>query len=504
MAIENAPCEANGGVLTTTPKGQINLFTGEVELPKGEPEPVPEERWLFDPDFRLVLPEDRAGKEILVEEGISLSFSVDGPIDGRDRRLQRGKRGQRTGYREQVIEGGTENRRSEIEDHMPQLDERSLRITDHESRIENPAGPLIFGKRPFVPSKPRVAKAEDLAQLIISGFGVYLGKRSERLQVKISGKVAKDQNGSAYEFPFFRISEVVIASRGVSISSDLIEEFGERGIRLTFIDRGGRPYAMLASPTLTATVESRREQLKAFDDARGLEFARAVVRGKIRNQRHLLLYCGKYLKQVNPERYETLAGLARQLRQLELQARKVQGSTVSEKRAELMGTEGVAARLYWEGFRLIVKDKAEFMGREHRGTEDPLNALLNYGYGILYGHVWGAVAHAGLEPFAGFLHVDRPGKPSLVLDLVEEFRQPVVDRTVIAFVNLSQKLEMAEGLLDEDTRRALAEKVLERLGSTEPYRGQQYQIRSIIQMQARALVSFLRGKAPYKPFSFRW
>jgi CRISPR-associated protein Cas1 len=63
---------------------------------------------------------------------------------------------------------------------------------------------------------------------------------------------------------------------------------------------------------------------------------------------------------------------------------------------------------------------------------------------------------------------------------------------------------MKEGLLDEDTRKAIAEKVLERLASTEEFRGQQYQIRSIVQMQARALVSFLRGKGPYKPFSFRW
>jgi len=479
--------------------GQFNLFTGELEpIPESaEPEPQPETQWLFDPDFGLVLPEDRAGKEILVEDGITLSFPAGGQVSGAGFRVSGGGR----------APGAVENLKSQI---------------------ESPTEPLVFGRKPFVPDAPRVAKTEDLAQVILSGYGIYLGKKSERLQIRVAGKVAKDANGSTYEFPFFRLSEVVIASRGVSFSSDLLEEFCEHGIRLSFIDYAGRPYAMLSSPTLTATVESRREQLKAFDDARGLEFARAVVRGKIRNQRHLLLYCGKYLKQSNPERHNAVGGLAKQLRQLELQARKAgqvtgdggQGTgggpsaeprtpnsqplTVSDKRQELLGLEGVAGRLYWQGFKMIVEDKAEFMGRVHRGADDPLNALLNYGYGILYGHVWGAVAHAGLEPFAGFLHVDRPGKPSLVLDLVEEFRQPVVDRTVIAFINLGQKAEMKEGLLDADTRKAIAEKVLERLASTEPYRGQQYQVRSIIQMQARALVSFLRGKGPYRPFSFRW
>ena len=129
---------------------------------------------------------------------------------------------------------------------------------------------------------------------------------------------------------------------------------------------------------------------------------------------------------------------------------------------------------------------------------------LNYGYGSLYAQIWGAVVNAGLEPFAGYLHVDRPGKPSLVLDLVEEFRQPVVDRTVIAFTNLGQPIGMTDGMLDEATRKAIGQKILERLGTREMFRGQQYQIRSIIQMQARSLVSFLRGKSAYRPFSFHW
>jgi CRISPR-associated protein Cas1 len=146
----------------------------------------------------------------------------------------------------------------------------------------------------------------------------------------------------------------------------------------------------------------------------------------------------------------------------------------------------------------------EFLGREHRGAQDAVNSLLNYGYGILYSQVWGAVLNAGLEPFAGFLHVDRPGKPSLVLDLVEEFRQPVVDRAVIAYVNLGISIGMKDGLLDADTRKSIGERVVERLYGSESYQGKQYQIRSIIQMQARRLAGFLRGSGGYRAFSFKW
>jgi len=421
--------------------GQINLFTGEIES-DGAPEPAGIQGWLFDPDWNLVLPDDVAGREIVIDEGISLSF----PATQAD-----------------VIK---------------------------ETRAYNPV---------YVPSPelPAICKTADCAQLIIAGFGMFLAKKSERLQVK-TGKKA------LHEFPLFRISEVVIASRGVSLSSDLIKEFCERGIRLSFVESSGRPYAMLSSPILNATVESRRQQLLAYNDARGLEFARLVVRGKIRNQRHLLLYFGKYIKQNDTQRYEFISETASKLRKLELSARKIDGQSVEEKRNELMGLEGVAGRIYWQAVRSIVESRSEFLGRVHRGATDEVNALLNYGYGILYAQVWGAVANAGLEPFAGFLHVDRPGKPSLVLDLVEEFRQPVVDRTVIAFINLGQGIGMSEGLLDHETRKRLGQAVLERLASYQHFRGQRYQVRSIIQMQARSLVSFLRGKAKYKPFSFRW
>ena len=462
--------------------GQYNLFTGELEpLLTGE---VLETGWLFDPDFGVVLPEDRLGKEIAVGEGVTLAFPAIGHL-------------QSSGYLESI--GRLQSfGRLQSESLVARKAAASVGVVSAMAAAANGHGAVLYsGTRRHPDPEPWIAQTEDAAQLILSGFGIYLGKKSERLQIKIQGKVA-------HEFPFFRISEVVVASRGVSLSSDLLKEFCEHGIRLSFTESSGRPYAMLSSPILTATVASRREQLMAYNDERGLEFARLVVRGKIRNQRHLLLYCGKYLKSSAPERYATVAKIVPRLRALELQARKIEGDRIEERRAELMGIEGVAGRLYWDGVKTIVENKAEFSGRIHQGATDAFNSLLNYGYGILYSHVWGALVNAGLEPFAGYLHVDRPGKPSLVLDMVEEFRQPVVDRIVVAFTNLAQPVGMNDGMLDEGTKKAFSQKILERLAARESFQGQQYQVRSIIQMQARSLVSFLRGKGAYRPFSFRW
>lgn len=342
-----------------------------------------------------------------------------------------------------------------------------------------------------------LVKSDDTSQLIVSGYGLYLGRKSERLVVR-KGK------GVVYQFPLFRLSEVVVGSRGVSLSTDLVEELCRRGVRLSLLDSTGKPYAMLTSPMLTATVQARREQILAFNDARGFHFARAVVAGKLRNQERLLRYFGKYLKKSDPERFAAIDAIARSLRTQGLKAKRVEADTVDDSRQTLMGIEGAAGRHYWEGVKAILAGRTEFLGRRHRGATDSVNAALNYGYGILYSQVWGAVLNAGLEPFAGFLHVDRPGKPSLVLDLTEEFRQPVVDRAVIAHVNLGESIALQQGFLELETRRAIGEKVVARLTATERYHGKDHQVRSIIQMQARRLAGFLRGDGVYRTFTFKW
>ena len=210
------------------------------------------------------------------------------------------------------------------------------------------------------------------------------------------------------------------------------------------------------------------------------------------------------LKKAHPEKYEGLEEKAGAIKTHSKKIRGLKGASIDDLRNELLGVEGVSARIYWEGVQDIVAGRVEFFGRAHRGAADKVNSMLNYGYGILYSQVWGAVISAGLEPFAGFLHVDRPGKPSLVLDLVEKFRQPVVDKPVISHVNLGESIGMEGGLLDADTRKAVSRKILVRLEARESYQGKKYQIRSIIQIQARNLAAFLKGERDYKPFSFKW
>ncbi len=115
-----------------------------------------------------------------------------------------------------------------------------------------------------------------------------------------------------------------------------------------------------------------------------------------------------------------------------------------------------------------------------------------------------AASPAPPGPSDCFVHKDRPGKPSLVLDLIEEFRQPVVDRTVFGMLNRGMKLAVEDGRLTDASRRMLAQRVAERLEAEEPYQGKRHKLRTIIQLQARRIAAHVRGDASYSPWIARW
>lgn len=344
-----------------------------------------------------------------------------------------------------------------------------------------------------------------ITNLIADTFGSHIGKYSERLKITQNGQ-------TLVQAPIMHLESVTIANSGVSISAEAIRACAEHGIPIHFLSGTGTPYAALYSAGLTGTVLTRRAQLMAYHDARGIHLALTFAGGKIENQSTLLKYTAKYRKETNPELYKELRLLAGEildhtaeldnLRRLALR----QSQSLDEIRNDILSTEGRAAQKYWHAIQQLLPPELNWPGREGRGARDPFNSALNYGYGILYGEIERAAVLAGLDPYAGYIHTDRPGKPSLVLDLIEEFRSPIVDRTILGIVNKKVTIEQDErGFLTDKTRRFLAEKVLERLQSSEKYADKKHTLRSIIQQQARHLATYVRGdRETYTPFLANW
>jgi CRISPR-associated protein Cas1 len=340
----------------------------------------------------------------------------------------------------------------------------------------------------------------------LDDFGIFLGRKRNRFVVKHKDK--KD------EILADDVEAIICTSKGVSLSASALHLAMSHNIQVVFAKYSGWPVAILMPTTITGSVRARREQFLAYNDDRGITLAEAFVAGKMVNQANLLRLLAKNRKPTQPILAEKIYKIGRAISDIIVQVSEVEGDTVDEKRQRLMNVEAEGARLYWNAIKQILPAELEFTGRITRGAKDSFNAMLNLGYqAVLYPEVWKAVSYVGLDPYAGYLHADRSGKPSLVLDLMEEFRQQVVDRTLISLLSKGE-IKPNEILTVErvEERQVLARNIVktiltslqERLDAKAMFNGHRIQIKNFIHSQARQIVRFLLKEANYAPFVLGW
>jgi group II intron reverse transcriptase/maturase/CRISPR-associated endonuclease Cas1 len=343
--------------------------------------------------------------------------------------------------------------------------------------------------------------AMEKSEIVVWRRGAFLGRRGERVVAR------KGEGEKPVEHPIGRVRSIVVKGDGVMLSSDLLDLCAEKGVPLSFLDDQGQPYAILHAPRSLRT-DLLLCQLRASGAETGLGIARALAQAKVRNQANLLKYFAKYHK-------ETGSGLHGRLRELAAEAlgqvatlRAVQlaaGCDYDLARGQLMAAEGQAAQAYWTGVGLLVGDELPFPGRVHQEARDPVNAALNYGYGILYARIEVEILKAGLHPQVAFLHKAGRGRAVLAFDLIEPQRAPVVDRTVIAMISRREPIAVdGDGRLPQESRRRVADNVLERWRTETPYAGGVADYEAIVRDQLRQIADVLQGKGRLRPFVQRW
>jgi len=343
-------------------------------------------------------------------------------------------------------------------------------------------------------------------KILLDDFGIFLGRKRNRFVVK--------KEGEKKEIVADDVDSIICCSSGVAFSASALDLAVQNNIQVVFARYGGWPYAVLMPSSMTGSVRARREQFIAYNDERGFILAKKFIAGKLVNQANLLKLMAKNRRQTDPTLAERLYRAGRAIDETYEKIDKEHGLNIDERRQQLMNLEAEGARFYWDSIRQILPSELNFKGRETRGARDPFNAMLNFGYQtILFPEVWKAVSYAGLDFYAGFLHADRPGKPSLVLDLMEEFRQQVVDRTLIGLVTkgvIKPDEILASGVVEEG--RVLSKEVIktllasfqERLDTEVMFGGQRAPIKSFIYHQARRVVRFLLRETDYVPFCLGW
>jgi group II intron reverse transcriptase/maturase/CRISPR-associated endonuclease Cas1 len=335
-------------------------------------------------------------------------------------------------------------------------------------------------------------------EVFVSSPGSFVGKQG-------AGIIVRKERRIVAEIPVIKLKSLTVAAHGIALSSDVINLCVEKNIPIHFVNSFGNICAVATSPG-GASSDIAVLQIQKRDLPTGLTLARMFVYGKLKNQFSLLKYHGKYRKRngncygaLLAERRGSLSHLIRKAKNLPI------GDDPERFRQQLMGVEGAFGARYWDLLKHILKDGISFTGRERRGARDLVNSLLNYGYGILYGRTLNAITCTGLNPTGSFLHTYQPGKPTLVYDLVEEFRAEVVDKSVFALLNRGNGFALdGNGLLNKVTRQRLTQAVLFRLGSEVKFCGKKLTLEEIIGRQAHNIKHHLSGKRQYRPFLSRW
>lgn len=300
-----------------------------------------------------------------------------------------------------------------------------------------------------------------------------------------------DQDGRKI-LPLARIDHIVLFA-GVTISQELLLRCANDQRSVSWLTDFGRFRARLNGPTAGNPLLRRAQHRACEDPSSRLAIAQRMVAGKIHNTRQVLL---RAARDATGQRQEILRACAQR------QAACLAAVARTHNLDGLLGTEGTAARDYFEALpAMSVHVSAPFL-RTRRPPTDPANCLLSFLYGMLRVAVHGALEHVGLDPYVGYLHGIRPGKPALALDRMEEFRPLLADRLALTLLNRRQlddgDFEALPGgavRLTEDARRLLLKAWQESRQRPWPHAhlGREIPAALLPLVQARLLARHLRG-----------
>lgn len=339
-----------------------------------------------------------------------------------------------------------------------------------------------------------------LNTLFVTTQGAYLSKEGETVLVKAGDDVK-------LQVPIHTLSGIICFGQ-VSLSPYLMGFCAEKNVAVSFLTEYGRFLASVNGEP-SGNVLLRREQYRRADlETYSAGMARKVLTGKISNCRTVL----KRVIRDHSEKVDTDA-LSKASKRLSSSLGKLDSDLSID---ELRGIEGEAANTYFGVFdHLIVSQKEDFKftGRNRRPPLDNINCLLSFLYALLTHDVRSALVSVGLDPCVGFLHRDRPGRPGLALDMMEEFRPFLADRLALSLVNLCQvntkgfeKCASGAVLMDDDTRKQVLVAYQKRKQEEieHPFIKETVTIGLLFYVQALLLARHLRGDIDgYPPFIWK-
>ena len=358
-----------------------------------------------------------------------------------------------------------------------------------------------------------------MATLYVTEPGARIEKEYRHLLVTV-------EDETRLRVPLADVGHVVLVGQGVGVTTPALHALLAAHVGLSLVNRAGKLLGRLNPPSGLNLELRRRQYGRGTDPAFCLAFARQIVIGKLRNYRTLALRWGRgraehvdTLERANVDTSERANVPTYPRANVEPCDRLAAAIAAAERApdlATLRGVEGAGSKAYFAALRSVLRSDFVFEKRTRRPPRDPTNALLSLGYTLLGEAMAASLEVVGLDPYEGFYHADKYGRPALALDLIEEFRGPVADSVALTLIN-KRMLDVAdfeEATEDGETgvylsRRGLAvylREFSERLQATitHPLAGRPLSYQKCLEVQARQAAKVVLGEADvYRPLRVR-
>ncbi|MCL1993180.1 MAG: type I-C CRISPR-associated endonuclease Cas1c [Spirochaetes bacterium] len=339
-----------------------------------------------------------------------------------------------------------------------------------------------------------------LNTLYVSTQGSYLRREGETVLIE-------QEKQKAGQYPIHMIGDIVCFGN-VLCSPFLLGFCAEKGVSVSFLSEHGRFMAAVRGPVSGNVLLRRRQYRMADDEKTTCEIAAKVVSGKLANCRVVINRTVRdHGDKIN---VDALKSASQKISSI---IDRIPGMSSAD---EIRGLEGQAAAEYFRVFDHLIIEKKEgfaFAERSRRPPLDEVNALLSFIYTLLAHDVRSALETVGLDPAVGFLHRDRPGRPGLALDIMEEFRPAIADKLVLSMINLRQlkkkgftKAASGAVVMDDETRKKVLVEYQQRKQDKvhHPYIEEDVPIGLLFFVQANLMARYIRGDIDgYPPFFWR-
>ena len=380
------------------------------------------------------------------------------------------------------LEDFEHNTKDEKQKHAHNLVARAYESIAMAKPLENAEKKMAKKKSSFLQEQIKSS------EIILNRFGLYVSITKGKIVVKEYGKVIQTS-------PVNWVTRIIVMTKGVSLSSNLILKCSQKKIDIDFIEKS-KPYAQITYYENVSN-ELYLKQLDLKNSKKGFKTAVAIIKAKMKNQINLIKYYSRYRESNHAKTFQKLERL---IEQMEGIAKKIKDA---KDVPTLMGYEGSLSVLYWKAFGILIDEK-DFK-RETFNAPDAINQSLNYGYAFIYHRVQSALLKTGVNLYHSFLHSPQANKPTLVFDMVEVFRQMVVDREIISILNHGTVLSSNKGRLTKKSIKVITENIQERLATPTKWRKGKYKIVTIIDEQALELAHVIKGvKSNFKGFVGRF